>query len=250
MLTKNKIKYIKSLQLKKYRKKEQSFIAEGAKTVLELLHSDHQITTLVCTDLFLQEHKNITNNGDYEIIQVSEKELSSLGTFENNNTALAVARMKENRPVNLSEGEFAIALDDVRDPGNLGTIIRIADWYGIKKLICSDNTAELYNPKVINSSMGSFTRVEVSYCDLEEFIRKCSVPVYGAFLEGENVHQLKQEAAGVILMGNEANGISAGVASLISRKINIPRFGQAESLNVAIATAVLCDNLIRVSVKS
>jgi RNA methyltransferase, TrmH family len=245
MLSKNKIKYIKSLQLKKNRKKEQSFIAEGAKTVLELINSDYRISTLVCTDEFLQQHKSIINNNKYEIIEVTENELSDLGTFSSNNAALAVASIKENKELYIGNNEFAIALDDVRDPGNLGTIIRVADWYGIKKIICTETTAELYNPKVINATMGSFTRVQLYYTDLITYFQKYNFPVYGAFLDGENVHSAIFENEGFLLLGNEANGISIELDALVSKKINIPKYGGAESLNVAIAAAVICDNVFR-----
>lgn len=246
MLTKNKIKYVKSLQIKKYRKKEQSFIAEGAKTVLELLQSHYQVTTLICTEVFLQEHKNIINNHKYEIIVASEKELSEIGTFTTNNAAIAVAKIQENQLIKVEKEELALALDDVRDPGNLGTIIRIADWYNIKKIICSETTAELYNPKVINSSMGSFTRVNLYYVDLQNYLKDIGTAVYGAYLEGENVHTLSDKNNGIILMGNEAKGISPSLETFVTQKIHIPKYGHAESLNVAIATAVICDNFRRV----
>src|SRR5690606_15106813 len=132
-----------------------------------------------------------------------------------------------------------------RDPGNLGTIIRIADWYGIKKLIFSEETADIYNPKVLNASMGSFTRISFFYTDLEEYLRGIPFPVYGAFLEGENLHRKNFKPEGIILMGNESNGISGKLASLVTDKLTIPPFGQAESLNVAVATAVICDNFRR-----
>jgi TrmH family RNA methyltransferase len=136
-------------------------------------------------------------------------------------------------------------LDDIRDPGNLGTILRIADWYGIRKLICSSSTADVYNPKVISASKGSFTRVEWYYCELNAYLKERSVPVYGAFLDGANVHTHGFEKSGYIVLGNEANGISFEVEQLVSQRITIPRFGGAESLNVGIATAIICDNLRR-----
>jgi TrmH family RNA methyltransferase len=136
-------------------------------------------------------------------------------------------------------------LDEVRDPGNLGTIIRIADWYGINKLIFSTHTAEFYNPKVIQSSMGSFTRVQFYYGDLAQAFQDWKLPVYGAFLEGESIHELVNPTPGVLLLGNESQGISKEVEKWVSSKITIPSFGKAESLNVAIATAIFCDNFKR-----
>jgi TrmH family RNA methyltransferase len=140
----------------------------------------------------------------------------------------------------------ALALDEVRDPGNLGTIIRIADWYGISKMVLSPNTADFYNPKVLQASMGSFTRIQFFYQDLSDFITTSSrIPVYGAFLEGENIHQAHLTTDGIIVMGSESHGISPHVERYVGRKITIPPFGKAESLNVAVATAIICDNFRR-----
>ena len=153
--------------------------------------------------------------------------------------------MAENRAFGIDKDELVIALDDVRDPGNLGTIIRIADWYGIKKLVLSPQTAEFYNPKVLQASMGSFTRVSFFYEKLETVFERWKRPVYGAFLEGENLHQLTRLDPGIILMGNESKGISSELKPWVTQKVTIPGFGHAESLNVAIATAIICDNFKR-----
>jgi RNA methyltransferase, TrmH family len=153
--------------------------------------------------------------------------------------------MKPNVPFTPEKGELVIALDEVRDPGNLGTIIRIADWYGINKLVFSTHSAEFYNPKVIQATMGSFTRVEFFYADLNEVFSQWKLPVFGAFLDGENIHQMGKINPGVILMGNESNGISSDLAKQVNHKVTIPGYGQAESLNVAIATAIICDNFKR-----
>src|SRR5690606_26628708 len=133
-----------------------------------------------------------------------------------NDSALAVAEMKQNEPFVIQGKELAIALDDVRDPGNLGTIIRIADWYGIKKLLFSEETADIYNPKVLNASMGSFTRISLFYPDIVRYLKETTLPVYGAFLEGENIHRQKYKPEGIILMGNESSGISGKLASLVT----------------------------------
>jgi len=249
MLSKNFAKHIKSLQLKKYRKEEQKFLVEGAKSVLELLTSDFKIYAIVCTEAFWQANKSKLQTSGAEIIIAKENELTAISSLQNNDSALAEVAMKENNPFQINQDELAIALDDVRDPGNLGTIIRIADWYGIKKIICSENTAEFYNPKVIIASMGSFTRTSLFYTPLERYLEELKLPIYGAFLEGENIHHLSlKEKGGIVLMGNESNGISPNVGKLVNKKISIPGFGEAESLNVAIATAVICDNFRRLAV--
>ena len=177
---------------------------------------------------------------------VTPKDLERMGEFASNDSALAVVEMQDNKELQLEGEEFILVLDGINDPGNLGTIIRIADWYGITKIICSENTAEVYNSKVISASMGSFTRVKLYYCDLIEYLKKVKALVYGAELHGQDVHTLKFASSGFILLGSEASGISKDVQSFITEKITIPRYGQAESLNVAVAAAIICDNLRRV----
>lgn len=242
MLSRANAKYIKSLQVKKYRKQEQCFVIEGAKSVQELLGSDFEVLQVLGTKTFLEDLA-VPVRG--EVLEVPERVLEGLGEFQSNRTALAVARLKPNKPVSVSRGEFALALDDIRDPGNLGTMIRTADWYGINKIIVSNETADFYNPKVISATMGSFTRVQVYYTDLQTYFSDVSVPVYGAFLDGENVHQLSFGGEGIVLIGSESHGISPALDPFVTRRITIPRFGGAESLNAAIATAIICDNLRR-----
>ncbi|CAN5201492.1 RNA methyltransferase [soil metagenome] len=246
MIPKRITKFIKSLQIKKYRRQHQSFLVEGAKSVIELIYSDFEITTLLGTPVFLKENKNLLKDKSFEVFESSVEELSSLGTFKSNDSALATAKMKPENKVNIAEGEWAVGLDDIKDPGNLGTIIRIADWYGFSKVICSENSAEFYNPKVISATMGSFTRIDIFYTDLLSFIKNLNVPVYGAFLQGKDIHTFPlKESGGLIVMGNESAGIGQELAHIIHHKISIPQYGQAESLNVAIATAIICDNFRR-----
>ena len=245
MLSKNTVKFIKSLHQKKYRIEEGLFFVEGEKSVLEVLKSDFLVDLLLVTEYFEEKNSSLIKGFKGELIRVTQGQLEQLGQYQSNDSALAVVRMKPNLPFSPSKSELIIALDEVRDPGNLGTIIRIADWYGIKKMVLSPQTAEFYNPKVIQSTMGSFTRVEFFYENLDVIFSKWKLPVYGAFLEGENVHELKQIEPGVILMGNESKGISPEIGKWVSKKVTIPSFGQAESLNVAIATAILCDNFKR-----
>jgi TrmH family RNA methyltransferase len=243
MLSKANIKFIKSLQVKKYRKQEQCFLIEGAKSVLELLKSDFEIVMIAATSEFLSG-LNIPDR-TIELIEASEKSLEDAGEFKTNNTAIAVAKLRPNLALNVNQNEFALVLDDIRDPGNLGTIIRTADWYGIHKIIASEETADFYNPKVISSTMGSFTRVHLFYTNLQDYVRDSKHRVFGAYLDGKNVHETNFGSSGLILIGNESHGISQTLERFVTDKITIPRYGEAESLNAAIATAVICDNLRR-----
>lgn len=224
-------------------------MVEGAKSVLELLQSDYQVQVLFTTSVFFQEHIRFLQPQSYEIQEVSQTELERLGDFQSNNACVAVAHTKPNEPVVIDTNEYVLALDEVKDPGNLGTILRVADWYGIRKIVCSENTTDLYNPKVIAASMGSFTRVQLYYCDLAAYLQGIQqLAVYGAFLAGEKVHQVPFAPTGMIVVGNEAQGIRPEIAAHIQHPIHIPRYGNAESLNVGIATAVICDNLKRMLV--
>jgi RNA methyltransferase, TrmH family len=242
MLSKANIKFIKSLQVKKYRKQEQCFMVEGAKSVLELLASDFEVVQVLGTHEFLS---GLTQGIPGEIIEVSENELQGLGEFQTNNSAMAIAKMKPNSSIKVSDGEFALVLDDIRDPGNLGTIIRTADWYGIHKIIASTETADLYNPKVVSATMGSFTRISIFYTGLAEFLANTRHRTFGAYLDGRNIHEVDFAPGGLIIVGNESRGISGDLESYITDKITIPRYGKAESLNAAIATAIICDNIRR-----
>lgn len=245
MLSKNTVKFIKSLHQKKYRNESGKFFVEGEKSVLELLESDFETELLLATDSFLDRNAALVRRFKGEVLTVTPNQLEQVGQYQSNDSALAVSRIKANDAFTPRKDELIIALDEVRDPGNLGTIIRIADWYGIKKLVFSPQTADFYNPKVLQASMGSFTRVDFFYANLQECFERWQLPVYGAFLDGENLHQLSKPNPGVIVMGNESKGISSELAPWITQKITIPAFGKAESLNVAIATAIICDNFKR-----
>ena len=245
MLSKNTVKFIKSLHQKKYRVESGKFFVEGEKSVLEVLQSSFTVDLLLVTQEFATKHAKVFAGVHAELEYVTANQLEQVGQYQSNDAALAVVQMKPNQAFTPVKGELILALDEVRDPGNLGTIIRIADWYGIKKLIFSSHTAEFYNPKVIQSSMGSFTRVQFYYGDLVQSFQEWKLPVYGAFLEGESIHQLTNPAPGVLLLGNESQGISKEVEKWVSSKVTIPSFGNAESLNVAIATAIFCDNFKR-----
>ncbi len=244
MLSKARIKFVKSLQIKKYRKQEQCFIVQGAKSVQELLRSDFETLFVAGTGEFLESlpGQDVERT---EVIETTERELASLGEWQTNEAGLAVARMKENIPFNRPEGSVTLVLDDIRDPGNLGTIIRSADWFGINQIIASPETADFYNPKVVSATMGSFTRSRFYYVPLDEMLATATERVYGAYLDGRNVHGESFREGGLILIGNESRGISERLARFVTDKITIPRYGKAESLNAAIATAIICDNVCR-----
>ena len=248
MLTKNKQKLLKSLQLKKYRKEEKLFFVEGEKSVLELLESDFEIVELFATKTFILKHTNLLKVKNINFSENDEKSLEQAGSFKTNNTVIALVKQAEESSYTRNDSRFSLVLDDIRDPGNLGTILRIADWYGIKEVICSTECADFYNPKVIQASMGSFCRIKIFYLDLEKFLAEQNAnkeAIYGAYLEGENVHSTVFEKSGLLVMGNESNGINPKLRKHINKEISIPNFGKAESLNVAIATAVICDNIVR-----
>lgn len=233
------------MQLKKYRKQEQCFVVEGEKSVREVLQSDFDVLQVFVTPEFYQGNHGILKTVNAEVIEVKPTELAGLGDYTTNDAALAIVRMKPNYKPTLGSNEFILMLDDLRDPGNFGTIIRTADWYGIHTIIASEETADVYNSKVIQSSMGSFTRVTVFYTNLEAYLAENTLPVFGAFLDGENVHTIAYGKGGIIVIGNESNGISKAVEKFITRRITIPKYGGAESLNAAIATAVICDTIRR-----
>ena len=244
MLSKRISRYIKSLQLKKYRKQEQAFVVEGAKAVLELVQSDFQIEYLLGTSSFLEEMRKLSSFDELQFIEVDHKQLEELGTFKTNNAAMAVVKCPPNEPFKVDNG-LILVLDDVRDPGNLGTIIRMADWYGIHKIICSSESADLYNPKVIAATMGSFTRVKLWYTNLSKVLQECALPVYGTLLSGKSIYEEDLLENALIVFGNESKGISAEVKPFITHPIHIPKRGGAESLNVAIASAIVLDNFFR-----
>lgn len=218
------------------------FIVEGEKSVLEALHSDLEIVFVVATERFVESHASALRG---EIIHVSQHELEKVGTFKTNDAALAVARMPQNQFTGFDSHNYTLVLDQVNDPGNLGTIIRLADWYGIDTVVVSTDTADCYSPKTISATKGSFCRIKVVYTDIVNALKQSDLPVFGAVMNGDNIHQVDFPEGGIIVMGNEANGISDEVAALLTHHITIPRFGQAESLNVAMATGIICDNIRR-----
>ena len=241
MLSKKEQKYIKSLKVKKYRLREKRFLVEGAKNILELVASDFKIDTIISTEDFSQSL--VSHSKDIRIESVSGGLLSQLGTFKTNEAGIAVVRQKEMAKFNPEIDDHLFVLDGVGDPGNLGTIIRTLDWFGYKKLLCSEDCAEFYHPKTIASTMGSFSRLEVFYGNLNSILSNMSAPIFGADAGGMNIYKSDFEKPSVIVMGSESHGISPDVQKLINQTIAIPKVGNAESLNVGIATGIIAGYL-------
>jgi RNA methyltransferase, TrmH family len=240
MLSKNQIKGITSLQQKKYRFIHQLFFAEGIKVIQELLASNFELDHLYTTKNDFSEVSNEKKS------LISETDLKKISALAAANTCLAVFKIPKDTEI--QESGIILALDSIRDPGNLGTILRLCDWFGINQIVCSKDAVDIYNPKVVQATMGSISRVNVSYVDLEAFISKTSLPIFGTFMEGKNIYTTKLPQEGIIVMGNEANGISPEVEKLIKNKLTIPRFGslqKTESLNVASATAIVLSEFKR-----
>lgn len=233
---------IKSLREKKHRNDSKKFLVEGEKNVLELFESDFKIEYVYATKDFIEDNsKKIPKN--LRIQMVTDDELKALGTLEHNTGALAVVFQKKIEAPN-TDGGVTLVLDEIRDPGNLGTLIRIADWYGVNNIICSPSCVDWYNPKVISASMGSFTRVNGFYTELPGFLSKQKSIVVGGFLEGKSIYEYKFPESGFLVIGSESHGISKEVRKYIGEKVTIPRIGRAESLNAAVSGAIILDRWI------
>lgn len=240
MVSKNQIKLITRLHLKKYRQETGLFLAEGVKVIRELLQAGYELT-------FLAEREPLFPEVNSPLkVQVTEEEMKKMTAFSSPSPALAVFKMPAEKA--FPESGFFVALDDIRDPGNLGTILRLCDWFGVDGLICSQGTVELYNPKVIQATMGSLTRIPVRSVDLPAYLKASKLPILGTDMQGENVYTTDFPRTGILVMGNEANGMSAEVEATLTRTLTIPRFGktqQTESLNVAMATSILLSEWAR-----
>ena len=240
MISKNQIKFIRSLQLKKHRDIHNCFVVEGEKIVDEIIKSDFSIYQIFATKGWLLSNLNIVAEQTH---QISEKELSRISQQSTPNKVLAVVEKAERElKISTITKGLTLVLDEIKDPGNLGTIIRACDWFGVENIICSNNSVDVYNPKVIQATMGSIARVNVYYTNLEETIKNLpnKFPIYGAFMDGKNISDLNLEKNTLLVIGSESFGISKKVSELISEKIAIKREKKgAESLNVAIATSIL-----------
>ena len=237
-LSKNYIKLITSLSQKKYRQKHKLFVVEGVKVVQEFLNSSYEL------DIVFSSDTNFSSTNKF--IKVTDQELKKISSLKNPNKVLAIFKIPNQ--INPIMGGLILALDSINDPGNLGTIIRLCDWFGIEQLVCSNETVDCFNSKVVQASMGSLTRVVVSYLDLKKYLQNASVPIFVADMDGLDVYKTKLPDSALLVLGNEANGISDEIKQLVTTKITIPRFGtiqQTESLNVATASAILLSEFRR-----
>jgi RNA methyltransferase, TrmH family len=241
MLSKAQIKYIQSLHQKKFRTAGDSYIAEGPKIVEEVIrHDAGSVTYVAGLPEWVTAHGSVLQTLPPEkVFTISETELERISALTTPNEVLLVLRKPVAAEWVLPPDDWCLALDGIQDPGNLGTIIRIADWFGVTHILCSGECADWYNPKVIQASMGSFLRVQPMYTELVPWLSEQHRPIYAATLEGESVTRLKDAAPGIILIGNESKGIRPGARTLATKEVTIPRIGAAESLNAAVATGIL-----------
>jgi TrmH family RNA methyltransferase len=244
MITRARIKWIKSLEMRKYRLQHNAFVAEGPKLVGELLPYSTPLYVAAIKE-WLEQNRHLLG-AVKEVNEVTQEELERASLLRTPQSVLAVMPIPKNLNLQPSifDEQLVLALDGVQDPGNMGTILRIADWFGIHHILCSDGTADVYNPKCVQSCMGALARVEVHYCNLPEVLREVQTPIYGTFLDGTDIYQEALSQNGIIVMGNEGNGISKEVAKLVNRRLYVPNFPKGsittESLNVAVATGIVC----------
>jgi len=241
MVSDKQIKIIKSLKLKKNRIKHNLFVAEGDKTILELITAGFNINSLYSINRQIEGVKN-------SVIQLSKPELNKISNLSNPKNSLGVFEIPKPKKINYNK--LIIGLDNISDPGNLGTIIRLCDWFGIEDLICSFDTVDCYNPKVVQASMGSISRVNITYLDLQKTLENNYLNTYGTYMQGDSIFEIDEIKNGVILFGNEANGINPQLSKLIDKRLSIPRFGKlkkTESLNVANALSIVLSENARKS---
>ncbi len=245
MLSKPQIRTITSLQHKKFRKEHGLFIVEGAKSVTEFIHSDYVVQHIFFTPKAAAKFVKIPQNIKSE--EISEQDLKRISSLKTPQGVLALVRIPSYPPLTNDSlhNHFHLALDDIQDPGNLGTIIRTAAWFGFKRIICSLGSVDAYNPKVVQASMGSLAKMQVHYTDTAALTGNATVPVFGAVLDGVPIYETHFGNEGLIVLGNEGNGISPSVLSNVQYPVTIPRIGEAESLNVAVSAALFCAELAR-----
>lgn len=244
MISKSQISLIKSLQQKKYRKEHQLFLVEGLKAISEFLDSNYNFDAIYCVKSIIPKLPKLSHN--QKVFEISEQELVKISALQTPQGILALVKIPIQAQFNPSElRDIVIVLDGIQDPGNLGTIIRTADWFGFKNIICSENTVDVYNPKVVQATMGSLARVNISYYPLVELLKNSTLPKYGALLNGDNVFKVIWPTEGFVIFGSEGKGISEEILTLITKPVTIPGFGPTESLNVAICTAIICTEIRR-----
>jgi len=244
MLSKAQIKYIRSLTQHKFRNEYKVFIAEGSKIALEWLSADASVNRIIATNEWVDVHYPlIQKHPEAELNIVKETELAAISALQAPNQVLLLVPVPEMKNIPFAK-EWYLALDDIQDPGNMGTIIRIADWFGIRSIICSPGCVDVYNPKVVQSAMGGHLRVNIYESDLAQFLSAVSLPKFAATLDGESVYNIERQDAGVLVIGNESKGVSENVLLKVSQRITIPRKGGAESLNAGVSTGILCALLV------
>ena len=246
MLSKSQISFIKSLHQKKYRKENGLFLVEGIKSIREFISSDYQIDTIYYNKEQYQYLPKLPAN--INLFEVNNAELSKISTLQTPQGFLALVKIPETKNIAKKDlkNKFTLVLDGVQDPGNMGTIIRTADWFGFENIICSIDTVEAYNPKTVQATMGSLARIKIFYEDLPAFLTQVDIPVFGALLDGNSIYETKWREEGLIVLGNEGKGITAEVIKKINHPVTIPRIGAAESLNVAVSAAIFCTEIVRV----
>jgi TrmH family RNA methyltransferase len=247
MLSRSQISLLKSLRIKNERVLNGLFLVEGHKSVIEFINSFYQIEAIYHTSSFTPNVLNLSQK--INLFEISESEMDKISGLKTPQQILALVKIPKAIQLNntILKQSFTLVLDNIQDPGNLGTIIRVADWFGIKNIICSFDTVDVFNPKVVQASMGSLSRINIYYEDIVNFLSITNLPIFGALLEGENIYQTNFGNEGLIVMGNEGNGMRPTVEALIKNAITIPRVGNAESLNVGIATALFCSEISRKS---
>ncbi|MFD2873994.1 TrmH family RNA methyltransferase [Mucilaginibacter ximonensis] len=249
MLSKSKISLLQSLQQKKFRREHGLFLVEGFKSVSEFDNSAYQIEAVYHTATMAPKMLKLSQKiNSIEISSAIIEKISALKTAADVVATVRIPQWPALAHDTLNK-KFSIVLDGIQDPGNMGTIIRTADWFGIENIICSEDCVEVYNPKVVQAAMGSLSRINVHYVDLKQMLTDTKLPVYGALLDGENIYATNFGTEGLIVMGNEGKGLTENVKQLVTRAITIPRGGKAESLNVAIATAIFCSEINRNKLK-
>lgn len=246
MVSKSQISFLKSLQQKKHRKEHGLFLVEGLKSVTDFLQSDYY-TIEIIYHTPQSVSKMLKVSGNIKFQEVSQTDLEKISSLNTPQEVIALVKIPEKADLQLQQlaGKFSLVLDGVQDPGNLGTIIRTADWFGISSIVCSEDTVDVYNPKVVQATMGSLSRINVHYTNLLLLLPQIKLPVFGAMLNGENIYQTDFGKEGLILLGNEGNGIRPEIQPFIGKNITIPQLGKAESLNVAIAAAIFCNEISR-----
>ncbi len=239
MLSRNEVKYIQTLRHKKNRDEEDVFTAEGLKVISELIEADFNLKKIYALKDWLDEHTDIEN-----AVEITEDELKKISNFKTPNKVFAIFRKKTAEQIHGLKNKITLVLDGIQDPGNLGTIVRTADWFGIENIIASTDTADIYNPKVVQATMGSIARVSIVYTDLKAFLSNNKIVVLGAVLDGENISAIEKLTESLVIIGNESKGIRNEIQPFIHKKISIPKKGNAESLNAAVAAGIILAKLV------